>query len=617
MSTCEQFDVVIVGAGISGAIMAQQLGAKGKKVLILEAGTGTEDRFWNSESEHEGEKVKHPGYESYMDTFFTALAKIPNAPFPNNPNAPQPLVTDLAPIRDNQPLTDGYFVQKGPLPFSSTYTRSEGGTTLHWLGTCLRMLPEDFDINTRFGQGLDWPIDYDELQKWYEMAEKNIGVSANADEQNYHQINNSSVHIPFENQYNYPMEKIPQSYLDHHMEEGLRGMTVSFDDQDYPVDVVSTPQARNGMPRGDYRPVGAVGNPDVGQRCAGNSNCVPICPIQAKYNALKTLEQARKTGNVEIRNQCVVYDIEVDPATNNISRLLYKQYQHSGSPDHVCKTVTGKIVVLAAHAVENAKLLLASGIANSSDQVGRNLMDHPTMLTWGLMPDKIGAFRGPGSTSGIPSLRGGAFRKNRAAFRIEIGNWGWSWPEGAPINTVPDLIDQKNMFGKQLKDTIQSIYPRMFRFGFLVEQLPDSNNRVTIDPDYRDQLGNYRPVINYNVTDYTRAGMAAAKQVSDQIFQRLGVEGYTEYHPSDPGYLTYQGKGYTYNGAGHLVGTHIMGSDSKTSVVNKEQRSWDHPNLYLVGCGNMPTISTSNPTLTMAALTYWAADNVLKALDQA
>jgi choline dehydrogenase-like flavoprotein len=274
-------------------------------------------------------------------------------------------------------------------------------------------------------------------------------------------------------------------------------------------------------------------------------------------------------------------------------------------------------VVLASHAVENAKLLWASNVANSSGLVGCHLMAHPTMLTWGLMPTKIGAFRGPGSTSGIPSLRGGEFRKDRAAFRIEIGNWGWSWPDGAPIGTVPELIDQKNMFGQQLKDYIGSVYPRMFRFGFLVEQLPDVNNRVTIDPNYRDQLGNYRPVIEYNVTDYTRAGMAAAKGVSDQIFQRLGIEEFTEYKPSDPGYLTYRGQGYTYNGAGHLVGTHIMGADRKSSVVNQDQRSWDHPNLYLVGSGNMPTISTSNPTLTMAALTYWAADNVLNALDQA
>ncbi|WP_274038343.1 GMC family oxidoreductase [Thalassomonas viridans] len=612
----EHFDVVIVGAGISGAIMAEQLGKGGKNVLVLEAGTGTGGRFFSQDGDHKDNTQQVSSYQGYMSTFFTALAKIPNAPYPQNANAPQPLVTDLAPIPQGQVLDKGYFVQKGPLPFASTYTRAEGGTTLHWLGTCLRMLPEDFAIKTRFGRGLDWPISYEDLQPWYEVAEKNLGVSANADEQTYRQIDNPAVHIPYAASYEYKMEKIPQSYLDQYFSKGLAHMQVSFEGKPYPIDVVSTPQARNGMPRGDYRPVGAVGHATAGQRCAGNSNCVPICPIQAKYNALKTLEQAKNTGKVEIRTQCVAYNLETDEQGKNIAQVHYKKYQSTDSPDYQCHTVSGTIVVLASHAVENAKLLLASNVANSSDQVGRNLMDHPTMLTWGLMPTDIGAFRGPGSTSGIPSLRGGEFRKNRAAFRIEIGNWGWSWPEGAPVGTVPELIDEKNMFGEQLKNYIGSVYPRMFRFGFLVEQLPDANNRVTLDDNYRDRLGNYRPVITYNVTDYTRAGMAAAKEVSDQIFQRLGIEGFTEYSPSDAGYLTYRGEGYSYNGAGHLVGTHIMGDDPKTSVVNKYQQSWDHPNLFLVGCGNMPTISTSNPTLTMAALTYWAAKNVLDALTQ-
>ncbi len=362
----EHYDVVIVGAGISGAIMAAELGKNGKKVLILEAGTGTKERFFNQTELHKDKQVERKGYHSYLDNYYNATVKIPNAPYPNNPNAPSPQVSDIAPIRDNKPLTNGYFVQKGPLPFASSYTRTEGGTTLHWLGTCLRMLPEDFKLKSTFGRGLDWPISYDDLQPWYEMAEHGIGVSGNADEQNYHQINNMSVQIPFCPDYNYPMEKIPQSYLDDTITKGVSGMTVSLDEggyptntKQYPVDVVSTPQARNGMPRGQYRPVGAVGDPDVGQRCAGNASCVPICPIQAKYSALKTLEQARKTGNVEVRNKSVVYDLDVDPVSQKISKVHYKAYKNPQSPQHECKSVSGDIVVLASHAVENAKILLA------------------------------------------------------------------------------------------------------------------------------------------------------------------------------------------------------------------------------------------------------------------
>jgi choline dehydrogenase-like flavoprotein len=59
-----------------------------------------------------------------------------------------------------------------------------------------------------------------------------------------------------------------------------------------------------------------------------------------------------------------------------------------------------------------------------------------------------------------------------------------------------------------------------------------------------------------------------------------------------------------------------MGSDPATSVVNRDQQTWDHSNLYLAGCGNMVTLGTCNPTLTMAALTFWAAENILKTLTE-
>lgn len=594
----EKYDVVIVGAGISGAIVAKKLSNAGKKVLILEAGKDT--------------GFTQAGYQEFMNQFFTAVSKIPNAPYPPNPDAPSPTVLEIEQIHGLTPDTTGYFVQNGPLPFGSTYTRAEGGTTLHWLGTCLRMLPDDFKLNSLFGQGRDWPITYEDLQPYYRQAELEIGVSADVEEQEY-------LGITFKEGYVYPMSKIPQSYLDKTLTEGLNGMEVKFDDRKYPVTVVSTPQGRNSMPNPKYdngkgfTPVGAVGDPDMGQRCEGNSNCTPICPVQAKYNANKTLAAVNK-DNVEILTQAVASEIEIDPDSGRVKSITYKVYKDANSPEYTTHKAKGTIYVLAAHAVENAKLLLASNVANSSGLVGRNLMDHPTMLTWGLMPKKIGSFRGPGSTSGIPSLRDGEFRKHRAAFRIEIGNWGWSWPANSPYDPLVALVDQSNLFGAQLRKAVKNTFQRQFRFGFLVEQLPEPANRVTIDPSYKDQLGNYRPIINYNVSDYTRAGMAAAKQVSDLIFARLGVEDFTAYKTTDPGYLTYQKKGYVYNGAGHLVGTHVMGTSKQNSVVNRNQRTWDHENLYLVGCGNFPTIATSNPTLTMAALVSWAAENILKEL---
>jgi len=96
------------------------------------------------------------------------------------------------------------------------------------------------------------------------------------------------------------------------------------------------------------------------------------------------------------------------------------------------------------------------------------------------------------------------------------------------------------------------------------------------------------------------------------VFQRLGAADYTAYDPGDYGYIPYEGDGYVIRGGNHLAGTHIMGDDPARSVVNADQRSWEHDNLFLVGGGSMPTIGTSNISLTIAALCFRSAEAILQ-----
>jgi choline dehydrogenase-like flavoprotein len=110
-------------------------------------------------------------------------------------------------------------------------------------------------------------------------------------------------------------------------------------------------------------------------------------------------------------------------------------------------------------------------------------------------------------------------------------------------------------------------------------------------------------------------GVAYARQLSKRIFARLGAEDHTAYDPGFWGYAVHDGQGYEIRGGNHLAGTHAMGSDPATSVVNADQRSWDHENLYLVGGGSMPTVGTSNVTLTVAALCLRSASAMLAQLD--
>jgi len=266
------------------------------------------------------------------------------------------------------------------------------------------------------------------------------------------------------------------------------------------------------------------------------------------------------------------------------------------------------MVVLAAHAIESPRLLLNAmsearpqGVANSSGQVGRNLMDHPTQLSWALAKSPVYPFRGPLSTSGIENLRDGAFRSTRGAFRIEIGNDGWSWPTGAPVTTAADLARQ-GLRGDALDKALRAQTARQVRLASLVEQLPDPDNRVTLDPARRDFYGVPLPRIAYRLDDYVKAGFAAARDAHAEIFTKLGV---SEMHHSDEA-----------QGAGHIIGTLRMGSDAKTSVVDADLRSHDHPNLFVAGSSVFPTSATANPTLTIAALSLRLAETIRASMHQ-
>jgi choline dehydrogenase-like flavoprotein len=586
------YDVAIVGAGPVGAMLARRLGAAGARVLVLEAGPAV-GRTWAE-------------YQANVAMFRAAAIKVPNSAYYTPPDAPSPNVLDVHQIAVGGPPDDtGYFVQDGPLPFGTDYLRSQGGTMLHWEGTCLRMVPHDFEIASRYGHGQDWPLGYDELRPFYEEAELELGVAANVEDQEY-------LGLSFGPDYVYPMYRIPPSYLDQRIAEAVDGKPVTLDSEPYELLVSSTPQARNSIPNpaygggAGYQPIGAHGAPHEGLRCEGNSSCIPICPVQAKYNPLKTW--GRVEGDVELRTQCVVSKV-IHAGTGPISALEYIAYT-DGQPPAAPERVTADLYVLAGNSIENAKLLLASGVPNTSDQVGRNLMDHPYVIAWALMPDSVGAFRGPSATSGIEILRDGPFRSRRAGFRMEIDNWGWDFAAFAPYSDVETAVAD-GLFGKALRERLADRVPRQFHVGFLFEQLPDPGNQVYVDDGYLDPLGIPRPRIKYDIADYTRAGMAAARELWTQLFAYLGAADATHYEPTDPAQLTYKGQPYSYHGAGHNVGTHRMGTSRDTSVVDTDQRCWDHENLYLIGCGSMPTIATSNPSLTMTALALRSSRSLL------
>jgi choline dehydrogenase-like flavoprotein len=633
-NNCIKCDVAIVGSGFAGALIANELSPKGISVVILEAGPGVQ-----------------PNINDYMKRFYKAAVKVPESAYPPelfaDPGklaAGRPTSATLGPKSWQDPK-QSYLIQKGPRPFASTYDRVAGGTS-HWLGTSLRFVPRDFTMKTSYGKNAanfpfpDWPKDItsQKLSTFYARAEAELGVSADVDEQRF-------LGIDFPKGYTYKMPRIPPSLLDQRIGEALAQLTedeTEFLGMGKPVTSVkvrSLPAARNSQPYRNRR------------ACAGNTNCIPICPIQAKYDPTITLNEATNRG-AKLIDHAVASEIIVE--NERVSQIKFIKYEKEAGPRTGEGCVEAKIYVIAANAIETPRLLLMSknkgrtskGVANSSDMVGRNLMDHPYYVAWGLLPPTakpVFPYRGPLITSGIGDLCDGPFRAKRAAFRVDIGNEGWNFVVAGsafgadPHVTTIDFVNGMNSGGLNAKDfnqlgknnvallgtdlahKLNDLITRQFRLGFLVEQNPEPDNRVSLSSEFTDALELPRPQITYDISEYTKQGFVAAFRMRKLIFDKMGARDFTHRPPdpasNSPGRFeeTIDGNPVTltYFGAGHIMGTYRMGDDPKTSVVDSFQRSHDHKNLYLVGSGTFPTGGTANPTLTLSALALRTADSIV------
>ena len=463
------------------------------------------------------------------------------APYPPSVHAPHP---QYSPPND-------YVIQKGPDPYLAGYIRAVGGTTLHWNAITPRFLPTEFRMRTEYGVGRDWPLGYDDLEADYHRAEVELGVAGNlADDHGSPRTNP------------YPMDVSPLlSYLDLRVQQvlGDKGWKVV-------PDIV----ARNSRPY-DGRPA-----------CVGNNTCAPICPIGAQYSGADTVRKAEEAGATLVTD-AVVHRVELG-SDGRVAAILYLD------PEGNEHRIAGRYVVLAANAIETPKLLLMSeGVANSSDQVGRNLMDHPGSSITFISSEPLWSGRGPQRNSYIEGMRDGPFRSEHAAAKMNVGNYN-------RIRQVTEELIQRGIYGAELDEMIADRASRQMSFTGLYDQLPDPENRVRLSPDQKDALGLPRPEITYRIEDYVRVADAKVKEHFTEFAAMLG------------GTEASFGEGFSSNN--HIMGTTIMGDDPADSVVDRDCRTHDHDNLFVASSSVFPSASTVNPTLTIAALSFRIADTL-------
>src|SRR5437867_2304271 len=277
------YDVIIVGAGVAGALCAHKLSQhEGVKILMIDPGVNDTNNDQRME---------------FRKTFALAPAR-----------ASSQIATYIDFDRDRYaPNVDGsdvtrYLVQtKPPEPnpnnlalFKVPYQRLVGGSTWSWRGNTPRMIPSDFELKTRYGIAVDWPIKYDTLEPWYCEAEKEMGVSGNDTEWG-NDADWVKAGIGGKRSKPFPMPNIVQSYSDRQVIAAIGDLQI----EGKRISVVSTPQARNSVEGYDGR-----------KACRGNSNCIPLCPSGAKYDAGIHLRKAFKNG-VQLRMGSVVTRLDV------------------------------------------------------------------------------------------------------------------------------------------------------------------------------------------------------------------------------------------------------------------------------------------------------------------
>jgi len=534
MSENRSADIVVIGSGVAGALVASELAQAGASVLMLEAGPRLER--WR-----------------IVENYRNLANKDDNQrPYPASTLAPHP---EYGP--DNN-----YLVLKGPdaSSYSSQYLRVVGGTTWHWAASAWRYLPNDFRMQSVYGVGRDWAIAYDDLEPYYYRAEVELGVSGP----------NDGTDLGSPRKQAYPMDHLPLSYIDQRFSDVLNVNGYKL---------VSEPVARNSRPY-DTRPT-----------CCGNNNCMPICPIAAMYSGIVHVAKAERAGTQLIAN-AVVYRLEVDAHDKIVAALYFDANGNS-------QRVTGQYFVLAANALESVKILLMSstdkwknGLANSSDQVGRNLMDHPGTGVTFLANESLWPGRGPMEMTSIVDHRDGPFRRDWAAKKLHLNN---------QVQTRHATIKALAMglTGPKLDQEIRYRSAHTVNINSFHDILPDPENRMRLS-DQKDALGLPRPEITYQIGDYTKRSAVHTRESYGQIAALFGG---TEISFDDH-----------FAPNNHLMGSVIMGRDPRDSVVDHECRTHDHDNLFLATSGVMASASSVNCTLTIAALSLHIADTLKHAL---
>jgi len=552
------FDAIVVGSGMSGGMSAKELTERGLKVLVLERGPEIvpERDYTDQLAPWQSPNLDNVPQDEIRQHYFKQYAGVAYA------------------IKES---TKHFWVKDDEHPYEeaegTSYDWLRGyhtaGRSIMWSRQTYRLSAQDFTANRDEGIAIDWPVRYEDIVPWYEKVETFVGVAGT--EEGLDQLPDSVFQPAFE------LTDVEQTFKQR-VETRFNGRNV------IPARIAHLTDATE-----EQRSLGR-------SNCQARNRCHHGCTFKAYFSSLNaTLPAAERTGNLTMVHNAIVQSLDYDPATNRVTGVRVIDAETNER-----RLYTSKVIFLNASSIASALILLNSrseafpnGLANGSDQVGRNLMDHVSGagaagIMTGFENQKVFGRRPSG---GIYIPRYANVTENDKPFKRGFGFQGGASPLNHANGQIPGI-------GREFKEAHRRPGPWRVNIGAFGEQLPNPDNRVTLHPSRRDRWGNPLAVFEVRYSDNEYTMLEEARKDAIAMLEAAGAINIT----SNPVNLTKPGNRI------HEMGSARMGRDPATSVLNGWCQAHDVPNLFITDGAFMVSSACQNPSLTYMAFSARAAN---------
>ena len=547
----QSYDVIVVGSGASGGWACKRLAEAGLKVALLEAGRPQSDKNF---TEHK--PVFELKYRNKAPEIIRKMRSIQIKFGVCNEYTYNWFVNDL-----EEPYTtpaDKPFDWMGRL-------RITGGRTNVWGRVSLRFSDWDFKSASQDGYGEDWPLDYKDIEPYYDLVEKYVGITGSAE---------GLEHLP-DGQFQPPVPLTCQETLFRNRVKEKLGRIVM------PSRNANLTKPLNG--RGP---------------CHYCGPCARGCMTHSYFNsAFTTVADALATGNCTLISNAMVHKVVVDPDSNRARGVLYVDRVTRQS-----REISARVVILCAQSQESVRILLNSatpqysnGLGNSSGVLGHYLTAH---VRSGGGSGEFPAL-GAKASLGVPEKPLGIYiarfrnLRNDPPYKKFLRGFGYEGESSARFNWgAPG-------FGEAYKKALREPRTSIDITGF-GEVLPRWDNFVELDPHVKDVYG--IPVLKIHMSDgeNERAMIQDMGDSAGEMLEAAGAKNIrTHAHPSAPRWAL------------HEAGIARMGSDPKKSVLNQFQQTHDIKNLFVMDASGFTSNPCQNPTLTIMSLAVRSCDYLM------